>query len=81
MVVRFNFHNPSLRWRVTIVAAVYSGVGALAGMLASLLLRNIVLCTVIGAGIGAYAGAALEAFTDADPPEAPLPRERTRHDG
>ncbi len=61
---RFKFRNPSFRYRVLIVAAFFALPGALAGALVSLFFGRFAICMIVGAGIGAFTGAWLEAGAD-----------------
>ena len=61
---RFKFRNPPFKYRVLIVAAFFGLPGALVGALASLFFGRFTICVVVGAAIGAFAGAWLEAGAD-----------------
>ena len=61
---RFKFRNPPFMYRVIIVAAFFTLPGALAGALASLFVPRFPTCMIVGAAIGAFAGAWLEAGAD-----------------
>ncbi len=61
---RFKFRNPPFKYRVLIVAAFLALPGTVAGALASLFFGRFAICVVIGAAIGAIAGAWLEAGAD-----------------
>ncbi len=64
MKPRFKIRNPPFKVRVLVVAGFFTLPGTLAGILVSLWLGRFALCAIVGATIGALAGAALEAGED-----------------
>ena len=54
---RFKFRNPPFKYRVLFVAVFMALPGTLAGAIASLFVGRCAVCMVVGALIGAIAGA------------------------